>query len=359
MEKAVDTGGSADNAAGKSNRELRAEQDMRQQKPHVIPNNLVRLHFESLGKGEDRRRRRDLFLQARQCYMQEYGTIRKESYLGATEKGPGKVSAACVYTDDGFLYLWFDRSHPHAEAIEDLIYRLDRLSDEAMTLPRTKARRTLLDRIANCAGAALSLWSHVAATPPGKVEQKGLAKQVAMYRKETDHVEQLYKRLATREAKVTYLSGTLAGLGVVVAIWYFLWDRIPPVAYHNLVAGVFLMGAVGTALSVMTRLPRDAVRLDIRDGFDLMFAFGFLRPLIGGIFGAMLYVLALGDWIPLELPADAAVVPAFFAGGAFVMGFSERLARDMMVVAGRRLEPGAKEDPETKGKKEAEDGGPS
>jgi hypothetical protein len=53
--------------------------------------------------------------------------------------------------------------------------------------------------------------------------------------------------------------------------------------------------------------------------------------------GVVSYVLVAGGLISLEPPGDGSA-PLFFAGIAFLAGFSERFARDMMAAPSQLLE---------------------
>ena len=61
---------------------------------------------------------------------------------------------------------------------------------------------------------------------------------------------------------------------------------------------------------------------------------GALRPIVGAIFGAVLHVLVTGGLLPLAMPDTAGgqgELNMFFAGLAFLAGFSERWAQDTIV----------------------------
>ena len=59
--------------------------------------------------------------------------------------------------------------------------------------------------------------------------------------------------------------------------------------------------------------------------------------MIGASFGAAIYFLVAGSLMPIAVPAEAAKLPYFYAGLAFIAGFSERWAQDMLVKTGERI----------------------
>ena len=97
-------------------------------------------------------------------------------------------------------------------------------------------------------------------------------------------------------------------------------------------------GAVGAILSVMTRTTnRERVRVRLDQGRFVVFLSGGFRLIIGAVFGAAMFVLVSGGLLPIAVPDSPDQVKLFFAGLAFLAGFSERWAQDTIV----RTLPGA------------------
>jgi hypothetical protein len=60
--------------------------------------------------------------------------------------------------------------------------------------------------------------------------------------------------------------------------------------------------------------------------------FGVLRPLVGCVFGWALYALVAGGLASyIQIPDDADTRTLFFSSLAFIAGFSERFAQDVIV----------------------------
>ena len=89
---------------------------------------------------------------------------------------------------------------------------------------------------------------------------------------------------------------------------------------------VAIAGALGAVVSVATRL-RDLTRLEAVDAQMLLYT-GFFKPLIGISFALFVYV-ALNSGI-LSVTIAEGKENFFFAAVAFVAGFSERLAKDVI-----------------------------
>jgi hypothetical protein len=141
-----------------------------------------------------------------------------------------------------------------------------------------------------------------------------------------------YDRSAQRQAQVEYFLGMGAGLLVLVAALVAL-TTLPGVPIDQ-VALVYapLAGGLGAFVSVLARMTRGQLLLSYESGRTIMWLLGFIRPLLGSIFGAAVYVLIEGRLVTFAPPAEKSHV-LFYVGVAFVAGFSERFAQDMVARA--------------------------
>jgi hypothetical protein len=98
---------------------------------------------------------------------------------------------------------------------------------------------------------------------------------------------------------------------------------------------VLAAGGLGAVLSVMTRITSKKTPLEIPDrtGHPLIAVAGLVRPIIGGIFGLALYILLNAGLVDIfKLPEEDTLKRLFFfAAVAFLGGFSERWAQDVML----------------------------
>jgi hypothetical protein len=104
--------------------------------------------------------------------------------------------------------------------------------------------------------------------------------------------------------------------------WKYLW----------LIASV---GAVGSVVSIMVRI-RDYESLTNSDP-TILFLIGFFKPIIGMAFALFVYASLKAGLIPLTVPDVQA--PYFYAALAFISGFSERLAKDIVTRTEDNLAP--------------------
>jgi hypothetical protein len=152
-------------------------------------------------------------------------------------------------------------------------------------------------------------------------------------RQELKRVELYYHKAAARSGQIVYVGGMLLGMvPVALLIVFALVLRVAD--SHNLSArqGIlcFAAGAIGALMSVMARMNSGRVRVDWEFGKDTLRTLGSLRPFVGGIFGLMTFFALRSGVVALDI-ADAKKSTYFYILFAFVAGFSERFAQDMLL----------------------------
>ncbi|MEQ0563971.1 hypothetical protein ABJI51_33235 [Amycolatopsis sp. NEAU-NG30] len=163
---------------------------------------------------------------------------------------------------------------------------------------------------------------------------------VASARKEIRQIEQNAREAALDRALIRYLGGLAVGVvaaAVVAVAVYFLPLKVE-IGSQLIICVV--SGAIGAILSVMTRTAnRERVRVSLDQGWLVIILSGCFRLIIGAVFGAAMFVLVRAGLLPLAVPGEGERGTLFFAGLAFLAGFSERRAQDTIV----RTLPGALE----------------
>jgi hypothetical protein len=164
-----------------------------------------------------------------------------------------------------------------------------------------------------------------------------------------DAVKTAGRELATlstfvqKSARRTALGLYLSGLPLGAVIGYLLVrltahsltvDRLIP---NDELAICLASGAIGAVISVMARITRgERVCVDSDKGKAVTVLAGSFRPVIGAVFGGVLYVLICGGILPLSVPGpDKSLL--FFAGVAFLAGFTERWAQDAIVSSAPKI----------------------
>jgi hypothetical protein len=184
-----------------------------------------------------------------------------------------------------------------------------------------------------------------------------------VHRREVERVSDYYRRAAGLHAKLDYFRGMLRGaaysLGIiafaVVALMVMLtWG----VSYFTLdlywegvtFLGCLIAGAVGAVVSVMSRMTFGELVLDYEAGQRILVMLGTFRPVIGMVLGAAMWVLT-GSGLLTVMPADPIKFRFFQILTAFMAGFTERWAQDMLggtkiQITGRGAAAGSEDDGE-------------
>jgi hypothetical protein len=241
------------------------------------------------------------------------------------------------------LLLWFGTQNLpyHVPAFCETAWRIlwvagkvERMSD--FRLPES-TRCVLADMLHQ---VAVLLLSHLEAvgvgtadprTPDGrKVAERLLEDAARDANQELDKLEQYVDRMAIRVAVRYYLFGLPAGVLLLCPLVATVQLIAPDgqVKLHLMLSVV--AGGIGSITSVMFRVTRgQKLSIDTGQGGLVTWASGIFRPFIGAVFGAAFYVLVSSGLFPLQVPDDN--VAHFYAGLAFLAGFSERWAQDTIV----------------------------
>lgn len=181
----------------------------------------------------------------------------------------------------------------------------------------------------------------------------GTDQRAALLRLAEDMLEQVegyYRRVAQLLAKRWYFIGMVLGtlaMGLIVAILFTAWNLKVPSVPHTVTNGdahvaailvSVIAGGIGACISVMTRMTTGKLVLDHRAPRWLLLKLGAFRVVIGATFGTALFFLLMGGILQMSGPnTNDTEWIYFYAGLAFVAGFSERLAQDMLAVSEKRF----------------------
>ena len=163
-------------------------------------------------------------------------------------------------------------------------------------------------------------------------------REVETLERELAQAKAYYESSAQRQAQLEYLVGMVMFLVLAVAgtaaiaLTSGLLDEAATVSV--------LGGAAGAVVSVMNRMTGGGLKVRPEGGKKTIRALGFMRPVIGAVFGAVVYLFLDGGIVQVLSPPDGGANLAFYAGLGFVSGFSERFAQDVIAQASR--EPGEK-----------------
>jgi hypothetical protein len=163
--------------------------------------------------------------------------------------------------------------------------------------------------------------------------------EVETLQRELKQAQAYYEAASQRQAQLDYLVGMVMFLGLAVAgtaaigLFTDLLDDAATVAV--------LGGAAGAVVSVMNRMTNGSLKVRPEAGKKTIRALGFMRPVIGAVFGAVVYLFLDGGIVQVVSPPDGGANLAFYAALGFISGFSERFAQDVIAQASRDPEPKA------------------
>ncbi|MGH3622536.1 MAG: hypothetical protein ACRDQ5_12205 [Sciscionella sp.] len=183
------------------------------------------------------------------------------------------------------------------------------------------------------------------ATPPVPERDVRLEAAIESGWTELESIREFVRHSTHRQALGRYLLGFPAGIVVaalaVVGVAGMRFS-VGHSAGNGALAVCLGAGAIGAVISVMARIT-GGQQLDIASDQSKLITVlaGAFRPLVGAVFGAVLYALILGGLLPLAVPGNgeppAADIGFFFAAIAFLAGFSERWAQDTIVQSAHRI----------------------
>jgi hypothetical protein len=160
--------------------------------------------------------------------------------------------------------------------------------------------------------------------------------EVETLQRELAQAKAYYDSSAQRQAQLEYLVGMVMFLGLAVAATAAI-ALFTPLLDEAATVSV-LGGAAGAVVSVMNRMTGGSLKVRPEAGKKTIRALGFMRPVIGAVFGAVVYLFLDGGIVQVLSPPDGGENLAFYAALGFISGFSERFAQDVIAQASREPE---------------------
>lgn len=275
------------------------------------------------------------FAAMRAAYQDSQGTILEEFYALNFPAAILLVLAKEQTAADGGaeryvlkMRLYYDAAQSTTD-VDDVFRSARRVERKYSVLLEGKTQEMLARGISTTAVVLLGVLDAMVGSPE-KVKRVQAA--AASARKEIRQIEQNARDAAQDRALVRYLGGLAAGAVPAVAVVIAL-TFVPMKAEIGATLIICLVsGAIGAILSVMTRAAdRKKFRVSLDQGRLVVFLSGVFRLLIGAVFGAAMFVLVRAGLLPIAVPDPVEKVNFFFAGLAFLAGFSERWAQDTIV----------------------------
>ena len=223
---------------------------------------------------------------------------------------------------------WETRDAPLAA---DLLHRCDILALKVGEVLRETNQRVAMQWV-------YALMTHVLGvvdSARGTLDEEAASRLRGEFEEELARLNAYYEAVGVRAGQIVYFWGMTAGLGVLAVAGLVLLPMldglgVAAVDLQNFY-GCYAAGALGAFVSVIERVTEDNFRVDYEAGRQAIARVGSFRPVIGAIFGVVLYFALESGLLHIQVPGnDESQRFAFLVVAAFLAGFSERLAKDVL-----------------------------
>jgi hypothetical protein len=161
---------------------------------------------------------------------------------------------------------------------------------------------------------------------------------LASYERELEGIADYADQAAARQAQIIFLHGMMFGLFMLfvfaVGLAFAFSGLDVPGVEPTLFVACLVAGSFGAAMSVLIRMSNGKFAVNHEIGREYVARFGFVRPFIGAIFALLLFFAFRGELLQqVDLPAGPQGELAFFVASGFLIGFSERFAKEIVRAA--------------------------
>jgi hypothetical protein len=170
------------------------------------------------------------------------------------------------------------------------------------------------------------------------LETKGGGRGLAAYQRDLHDIAADAREAGAREAQVVYLKGLMKGVAALIVLVPALATLFSSVSVPDvdskLFVGCLIAGSVGAVMSVLMRMSSGNLQVSHEFGREYLSKLGFARPFIGAIFALLLYFAFKGNLLQqISVPDPDKGEFAFFVTSGFLIGFSERFAKEIVRTA--------------------------
>jgi hypothetical protein len=236
-------------------------------------------------------------------------------------------------------------SHP---GLEDALWRANALSREGNQLLTGRRASILAAMVQSVFVYLLGILDSldrrgiVAVGPSGTGSAERIQKSLVTAGAELDRIANYLRQATQSMSQKEYLLGMLFGLLGLFPLAFAVGSEYVTEHTAPLPAFIVVAGGAGAIISVMTRISSGKLALDGDASHSLLRLTGAARPLIGAVMALVVYVVILSGLVPVDVPEAAPDSTYLFFAIAFLAGFSERFAQDMLTRASSLAMPGEK-----------------
>lgn len=283
-----------------------------------------------LAQGPPSRRLLDGYSALRQAFEAREGPIIHELFASS-------VKAGVALTQNGRLHTAIGVGFSRNPEVERWLADCEHANHEVCRLLIGSERDICSEKLYQVADAALAAASYSDAA--------AAEKRFEVVKARFQDARDAFESFAARQASLQYFYGMLWGipaLGVSAALAATALLAVGTGDHTmRLLFVAVATGGLGAIVSVMSRMTVGDLKVEWTSGDAVLRLLGAVRPFVGAIFGVALYMLLRGGILPFDTPSSDAGTVAFYGILAFLGGFSERWAQDMLGTHERQLHPGA------------------
>jgi hypothetical protein len=285
----------------------------------------------------------------RQQFTAHYGKLKREFYAE-------HLIAAVILTDQGYLGVMGDLFLESHTMLKEILIECSLKARKAYRLLKDTDPESLSATNEDYYAAASSVLAYLDRIRAGEgrddLNITDEADVIKMISDIVDAANDTLDKSLSRMAKTQYFIGMVTGAKIwlgttsmmilLIVSTYYIWEfpNSEKKMFWNLLllAVSFFSGGMGALVSVMSRMGLRRIELDTESGHILLKRLGVFRVLMGAILGMGLYSLVRGQIIPLNLNVSNLHDQLYaYAGIAFLGGFAERWAQDMLSAASQRI----------------------
>ena len=223
---------------------------------------------------------------------------------------------------------WATKDDPE---VARLLHKCDELTIRASEVLRGRSRRICIQLVMTSACHLLSLVD----ARDLRMSQEARRAVVAAEKRELASVERDYREAANGDAQLVYFGGMALGAALLGLLFVLLGGGVfaDEGVEDRTIIGCLVAGAIGAVVSVIARVNSGSFDLDADVARGYTIFLGALRPVIGSIFGLLLYFAVTSGFVEVfKVPDAKQPLDRFYflCVIAFAAGFSERWAQDTL-----------------------------
>lgn len=312
---------------------------------HVAKARWISHNADNPAKDDEKRASYFLENEARGKFSEEYGGIEREYWIY-------EPFAGCALTCDGRVHSVMNSTDPELVLYEAAVDQLSR--DACRTFEADgqskKAGRDLKEVGQMLYTVLARVFVAASVLEKKRSTQRERDDALAALRAQWKIARAAVNEMIQRQARFEYFEGvglsaliTIPVLAVAgwAAVHYGLNHFSEPGEPGSFTAAI-IGGAAGAVISVTQRMTSNtSLVLDFTAPKWQKKALGALRPVVGAVFGAVVYFALIGGLLAVHAQTgkDASVALGFFAVAGFAAGFSERFATDVLQRASSGILP--------------------